>query len=158
VPLAASRRLMREEERQALLNHHESIIKAKPRLNTWNDTFVAVHQTHRSNRRTNRFEEEKQARIQRENQILVQKMTKTVFRPPSLVPGTPSSPHQTASSTSNQHVPAQHSTLNYLNRKHERERILRDNLVSNCKPEEFETIRGREEFSTDGIGYTMHFF
>ncbi len=107
-------------------NHHASIINAKPRLNTWNRTFVAVHEVHRNNRRTNRVEEARKMQIQKENQILIDKMAKTFLRNPSkeLSPA-----NAQTYPNSHHNPPAQHSTLNFLVRKRERDRILRDNLV-----------------------------
>lgn len=127
VHLTASPQLRRQEEREALRTHHETVLKAKPRLNTWNETFVHVHTVHRNNRRTNRVEEAKQKKIQYENSILVEHMTRTVLRQPgsTTAPGGSTTAYQ----TTKHRPPAQHTTLNYLVRKHERERILKDNLV-----------------------------
>jgi len=117
--------LRREDDRQRMNRHHDSVVTARPKLDTWNDTFAEVHELHRHNRSVNRFEDARQAQIKRDNEILVGKMARTVLRPATESPLTGCAPVYGAS----QHkAPAHHTTLNYLNRKHERDRILNSNM------------------------------
>ena len=96
-----------------------------------------MHQTQRNNRKVNRVEESRKKQIEKENEILVEKMTRTVLRAPS---------HQHVSGSSSSYPSSHHkdpatvNTLNYQVRKQERERILQENarlarrLISETRP------------------------
>lgn len=127
--------LKKEEQRGRLNAHHCAILQAKSTINTRNDSFTQQHQLQRNNRKVNRVEEARKKQIAKDNQILVEKMTRTVLRNPS---------HHNVAQPSALRMRAYSAeaapTLNYHIRKQERDRILHDNvriarkLITETKP------------------------
>lgn len=77
----------------------------------------------RERRKTNKHEEERLATIRRANEVLVQHIAETISKPSYISLSPPAYP------ASKHRAPYHHSSLNYVIRKREHDRIARENLA-----------------------------